>query len=163
LGRSTSLFYSTVNEDVLFKASTSVYGPYLHAYYPDRPSSGTYLGISRINHFKPRPRQDIPGRWIASVSRFGWSVAKYGDQPQVDVNCLSENDRNDLMRQFGIEDALAPSGNNSEQAFRKSDAFRGLCVWVGEHPRLAKQAHRCQSYISWKEMVDEALHREKLV
>jgi hypothetical protein len=159
LSGSSHVFYETQIEGVKFKASMISQGPYLHVMYRDGRQSGTALGVSTIDHIMPSDRFYCGKTSVPFGAAYpGWWIAKYGNQPMVDISFLSETGRHLLMQRFGIQ--LRDERKDANEVFRQSDAFRALCRWVVEHPRIAKRNLHAQTYLQWGDMVEEALESE---
>jgi hypothetical protein len=160
MARNAHIFYETEIEGAKFEAFMVAEGPYIHMTGRNGYTSGTALGVSTIDHFTPRPHVDLGnGDCLMGKTKSGWWIAKYGNQPTVDISCLSEAGRDLLMQRFGIRSR--DTRKNENEVFRQSDAFRALCQWVTDHPRIAQRHLRGQIYLQWVEMVEESLEYER--
>lgn len=152
MGRTSSIFHEFVIEGHRFSAIMAVDGPYLGMTAPDGQYDGVSLGISTVHYFRK-----VPGDTGIDADKTGWWLAKYGNQPRVDFNRMSEPARKEVMRQFGILFRDLEVHRDPNVTFRESPAFQGLREWVRKHPRVAKASLRSQPYIQWGSMVEDLM------
>lgn len=152
MGRTSDVFHVFTIEGHKFSALMATDGPYISMTDPSGLTSGVSMGVSRVNYF---PEDSSHLRFGARES--GWWLAKYDNQPRINLNGLSESAREEVMRQFGILSVRAAIRQHPADAFRNSPAFQGLRDWVQRHPRIAKASLRSQTYIAWGSMVQDLM------
>jgi hypothetical protein len=111
-----------------FEVFMAADGSYIHMTGRDRYKSGVALGVSTVDYFTPSPLIVSPNGRGASggISESGWWIAKYGNQPAVDIYCLSDAGRYLLMQRFGIQ--LREQRKNLPNSF--VCVFHGSLDWV---------------------------------
>jgi hypothetical protein len=91
------------------------------------------------------------GMFCQDVAPGSWWIAKYRNQPRIDLAGLSALERSTLAHAFGIP--IQRTGSVDE-VFWHSPAFAGLVAWTRKHPRKAKQYRDCASYLGgWYDCV----------
>jgi len=145
----TRRFYRVVIEGMEFYGIISVDGPYVATQPPGR---GVALGRCTSICFLEQPGFDSRNR------QPHWAVVKYRNEERIDLSPQSSNARKQLSQEFGIPICEVGSYLTENEFFCSSAAFRGLCEWAKNHPRLYTEYSRHQNYLpDWPKMVAEAL------
>ena len=73
-----------------------------------------------------------------------WWIAKYGNQPRISLDGMSESQRQQLADEFGIRIGRYSAGG---EPFWTSPVFRSLAEWVKVHPRVAARFRASNAYL----------------
>lgn len=107
----------------------------------------TPLVVCALRNFDPTRRYDT------RPSPSGWWVIKYYDEIRLNLTDFGEPAIRRLADEFGI--CVLDGGDNDPhpldsirlRMFMASPAWSGLCRWVSDHPRLAKQLAASDDYV----------------
>ena len=110
----------------------------------------TPLVVCSLRNFNPTQTYDIRPK------PSGWWVIKYHDEIRLNLTDFGEPTIYRLAMEFGIAVLDGGDGDPSlldpirMRMFMGSPAWSGLCRWVSDHPRLAKQHASADDYVpSW--------------
>jgi hypothetical protein len=91
------------------------------------------------------------GMFCQDVAPGSWWIAKYRNQPRIDLAGLSALERLTLAHEFGIP--MCRTGSVDE-VFWDSPAFAGLVAWARDNPRKARKYRDCACYLrGWYDRV----------
>ena len=140
-------FYFTTIAGLKFSCALGSTGPCIIG-----PDGSVELGVCSIVEVKDGG-EDKPE---------GYYIAKYGDswQTQIHLKNFSERDIKELTTKFGIPRGRFPEGTTS---FYQTPAFKALCYWTVEHPKVVKRiARNGGRYLpDWYEQVMAIIHVQK--
>ena len=152
-----STFYETVIGGVTFQGLMSADGPAIALASGRSAPLGRAISIRFVSEERdvaeriPASARTLEVETLAEVGEKSWWVVKYRTEPRIDLRGLSDADRRQLAREFGI--AIGDDYEDQREAlFFGSPAFRGLSRWVHEHPKQARNCSSRDSYLSgWYE------------
>ena len=120
-----------------FEAVLSADGPYI-----DCGLDGVALGSCTSIELFDTPI--VSGRRQDAGAPNTWWIAKYGHQPRIALDGMSESQRQQLADEFGIRiGRYSPGG----EPFWTSPAFRSLAEYFNAHPRVAARFRASNAYL----------------
>ena len=153
----SSTFYQTVIGGVSFQGLMSGDGPAIalasgRSAPLGRATSIRFVSDEReVAEMIPASARTLEVETLREVGEKSWWVVKYLTEPKIDLSGLSDADRRQLAREFGI--AIGDDYEDQREAlFFGSPAFRGLLRWVHEHPKQARKCSTRDGYLNgWYE------------
>jgi hypothetical protein len=138
-----TLFYEAVVQGMTFKAFFGMgNGPLLVV---SNSKSGREWSVpllrAEIHQLTPHPGSFEPATpttcavETSEETRSGWWITDAHHEGAIDINHLSDAERADLQRKFG----LSLERRGKRYAFSESEAFSALCEWVMKNPGIAKE------------------------
>jgi hypothetical protein len=120
-----------------FEAVLSADGPYI-----DCGLDGVALGACTSIELLDTPIESARRQEHGAPNT--WWIAKYGNQPRISLDGMSESQRQQLADEFGIRIGRYSADG---EPFWTSPAFRSLADWVKVHPRVVARFRASNAYL----------------
>ena len=152
MANTSRVFHTVVIGNCTFTGSMSADGPYLSCHNGTVCEHGVALGVSKITYLDEDSDRSFGDR---KMMKAGWYVVKYSDERRIGLHSLDDQQIRELANEFGLRlecPGQIHSPFDPSELFFKSPAFKSLCRWVKDHPRLAKQMSVYDHYMGgWYE------------